>query len=59
MSNSIADNTLIMVILCIVLPPLAVGLKKGIGVELVIGIVLFMLFYVPGLIYALWITFKS
>lgn len=46
-------NTLLMVIIAILLPPVAVFLKKGASKELVIGIVLTMLFFVPGIIYAL------
>ena len=49
-------NTLLMVIIAILLPPVAVFLKKGAGKELVIGIVLTILFYVPGIIYALLVV---
>jgi len=49
-------NTLLMVIIAILLPPVAVFLKKGAGKELVIGIVLTMLFFVPGIIYALLVV---
>jgi uncharacterized membrane protein YqaE (UPF0057 family) len=49
-------NTLLMVIIAILLPPVAVFLKKGAGMELVIGIVLTILFYIPGIIYALLVV---
>ena len=49
-------NTLLLVIIAILLPPVAVFLKKGAGMELVIGIVLTILFYVPGIIYALLVV---
>jgi uncharacterized membrane protein YqaE (UPF0057 family) len=49
-------NTLLMVIIAILLPPVAVFLKKGAGMELVIGIVLTILFFVPGIIYALLVV---
>jgi uncharacterized membrane protein YqaE (UPF0057 family) len=51
-------STLLLVILAILIPPLAVGLKAGIGVQLVISIVLTLLFYVPGLVHALWVVLK-
>lgn len=47
-------NTLLLVIIAILLPPLAVGLKKGVGFHLILSIVLTLLFYLPGLLHALW-----
>lgn len=47
-------NTLLMIIIAILIPPLAVGLKKGVGLHLVLNIVLTLLFYLPGLLHALW-----
>lgn len=47
------DNKVLLVIIAILLPPLAVGLKAGIGLPLVLNIVLTLLFYIPGLIHAL------
>lgn len=49
-------NTLLMVIIAILLPPVAVYLKKGAGMELVISIVLTILFYIPGILYALLVV---
>ncbi|MFG0306299.1 MAG: YqaE/Pmp3 family membrane protein [Phycisphaerales bacterium JB040] len=49
----------LLVILAILLPPLAVGLKKGVGGALILAIVLWLLFYVPGLVYALYVVFKG
>jgi len=49
-------NTLLMIIIAILLPPVAVFLKKGAGMELVISIVLTILFWVPGVIYALLVV---
>ena len=49
---------LLLIIIAILLPPLAVGLKKGIGGALLISIVLSLLFYVPGIIFALWVVMK-
>lgn len=52
-------NTLLLVIIAILIPPLAVGLKKGIGFHLILSIVLTLLFYLPGLLHALWCIFSG
>jgi uncharacterized membrane protein YqaE (UPF0057 family) len=52
-------STVLLVIIAIVLPPLAVGLKDGIGLHLFLNIVLTLLFYVPGLLHALWIVLRG
>ncbi|HEY5703627.1 MAG TPA: YqaE/Pmp3 family membrane protein [Gammaproteobacteria bacterium] len=49
-------NKLVLIILAIILPPLAVFLKKGANKDLVINIMLCLLFYVPGIIHALWLV---
>ena len=51
------DNKLVLIILSILLPPLAVFLKKGsFDKEVIISLVLSFFFWVPGVIYALWVT---
>lgn len=50
------DNKLVQIILAILLPPLAVFLKKGAGKDLVINIVLCFFFWVPGIVHALWLV---
>jgi len=52
-------NKLLLVIIAIVLPPLAVGLKAGVGFDLILNIILTLLLYVPGLLHALWIVLKE
>jgi uncharacterized membrane protein YqaE (UPF0057 family) len=52
-------NTLLLVIIAIVLPPLAVGLKAGIGFHLFLNIVLTLLLYLPGMLHALWVVLKD
>lgn len=49
-------DTLLQVIIAILLPPVAVYLKKGAGMPLVISIVLSMLFWIPGVVYALLVV---
>ena len=51
-------NQALLVILAIILPPLAVFLKRGAGVDLIINIILCFIFYIPGIVHALWIVFK-
>ena len=50
---------ILLIILAILLPPVAVFLKKGAGKDLVINIILCLLFYIPGVIHALWIVTKK
>jgi len=52
------DNKIVLVILAILLPPLAVFLKKGTGQEFVISIILTLCGYLPGQIFALWSVLK-
>ena len=49
----------LLIILAILLPPVAVYLKAGAGRDLVINIILCLLFYIPGVIHALWIVLKK
>ncbi|MEO5572391.1 MAG: YqaE/Pmp3 family membrane protein [Bacteroidia bacterium] len=43
-------------VLCILLPPLAVGLKYGIVDKFWISLLLTLLFWIPGVIYALLVV---
>jgi len=56
MSTDNQTNKLLLVIIAILLPPVAVGLKRGIGLHLVLSIVLTLCFYLPGLLHALWVV---
>ena len=64
--NSLADdadadtNTLLLVILAILLPPVAVLVHQGeLNGEFWIALLLTLLFYLPGLIYALLVIFGN
>ncbi|MEO0586494.1 MAG: YqaE/Pmp3 family membrane protein [Planctomycetota bacterium] len=50
---------ILKIVLAVLLPPLGVGLHKGIGVDLLINIVLTLCFYVPGLVHALYVILKK
>ena len=52
-------NTLILVILAILLPPLAVGLKVGFTKHFWISIILTLLFWLPGQIHALIVVLTN
>ncbi|MGI2171893.1 YqaE/Pmp3 family membrane protein [Shewanella sp. MF05960] len=52
-------NKLLLVIIAILLPPLAVFLKKGLGKDLLINILLCFFFFIPGLIHALWVVLQE
>jgi uncharacterized membrane protein YqaE (UPF0057 family) len=52
-------NKLIHIILAILLPPIAVFLKSGVGKDLIINIVLCLIFFVPGVLHALWLITKD
>lgn len=51
-------NKLILVILAILLPPVAVFLKQGVGKDLIINIILTCFFFIPGALHALWLITK-
>jgi len=51
-------SKVLLVVIAILMPPLAVGLKTGIGMPLVISIIPTLLFYIPGLLHALWVILK-
>jgi len=51
-------NKIVLIVLSILLPPVAVFLKFGIGKDLIINIVLCILFFFPGVVHALWLTTK-
>lgn len=52
-------NKLIHIILAILLPPIAVFLKSGVGKDLLINIVLSLIFFIPGVLHALWLITKN
>jgi uncharacterized membrane protein YqaE (UPF0057 family) len=53
------DNKLVLIILSLLLPPVAVLLKKGLGIDFLINIVLCILIFFPGVVHALWVTMKD
>lgn len=52
-------NKFVHIILALLLPPIAVFLKSGVGKDLIINIVLCLFFYVPGILHAIWLITKD
>jgi uncharacterized membrane protein YqaE (UPF0057 family) len=53
-----SGNIILEIIISIILPPLAVFLRKGAGKDLLINIILCLFFYLPGILHALWVVLK-
>ena len=53
MPPTAASNKLLLIILAVLLPPLAVGLKNGLGTSFILNLILTLIFWVPGVIHAL------
>jgi uncharacterized membrane protein YqaE (UPF0057 family) len=51
-------NKVVLILLALFLPPVAVFFKKGVGKDLIINIVLCLIFFLPGVVHALWLTTK-
>ncbi len=51
-------NKVVLIIIAILLPPVAVFLKKGAGKDLIINIVLCLLMFIPGVVHAIWLNMK-
>lgn len=57
--TSLNANDLLMIIIAILLPPLAVALRRGIGGAFLLNLLLTLLAYVPGLVHAVWVVARS
>lgn len=51
--------SILMIILTIILPPLAVAMKHGIGSTFFVNVILTLLGYIPGLIHGFWVNSKG
>lgn len=49
-------NKVVLIILALLIPPIAVFLKDGAGKSLLINIVLCLLFFIPGVVHAIWLV---
>lgn len=53
--SDVSEQKLLLVIIAIFIPPLAVGLKAGVGGQLILNIILTLLFWLPGFLHALYV----
>ena len=51
--------SIVTILLCIFLPPIAVAMRAGVGLQLVINIVLCFIFWLPAVIHAFWVSSKG
>lgn len=52
--------TIVEILLCIFLPPVAVALRKGAGKDLLINLILWLLtFGILGIVHAFWLLTKK
>lgn len=51
--------SLAMILLTVFLPPVAVALRQGPGVQFLINIVLTLIGWLPGIIHALWVNTRA
>lgn len=58
MSDDLANNKVVLIILSLFIPPLAVYLKTKDVTTTVINLVLCLLFFIPGVIHALYVSLK-
>jgi uncharacterized membrane protein YqaE (UPF0057 family) len=59
MAERSTGQTIALIICAFLLPPLAVGIVRGVGTSLVINIILSLLLWLPGFIHALLVIFKK
>ncbi|MEM8758030.1 MAG: YqaE/Pmp3 family membrane protein [Planctomycetota bacterium] len=50
---------ILKIVLAILLPPIAVLLHKGIGMQLLLNILLCLLGLLPGMVHAVWVIAKT
>ena len=52
-------GTILQIVLCFILPPAAVFLKRGFGISFIFSVILTIAVWVPGVLYALYVTIKD
>ncbi|MFN3499946.1 MAG: YqaE/Pmp3 family membrane protein [Pannonibacter indicus] len=51
--------SLVMILLTIFLPPVAVLIKEGLGLQFLINILLTLIGWLPGVIHAFWVNTRG
>lgn len=57
-NSSPQANSVVMIIVCLLLPPLGAALARGIGLQFILNILLTLFGYLPGQVHALWLAFN-
>ncbi len=52
------NNLLLLIIIAVLVPPLAVVIDKGFGRDFIVNLVLTLVFFLPGMVHALWLVTK-
>ncbi|WP_028111290.1 YqaE/Pmp3 family membrane protein [Ferrimonas kyonanensis] len=52
-------DSLLLTLIAILLPPVAVFLHRGLGRDLLINLLACLLFFVPGILHALWVVHRK
>jgi uncharacterized membrane protein YqaE (UPF0057 family) len=47
--------SILLILIAILLPPLAIYLKKGAGKDLLLNLILCLFFWIPGILHALYL----
>lgn len=50
---------ILTLIATVLLPPLGVAMKKGLGTDFLINLILTLIFFVPGLIHGLYVNYVA
>ena len=50
---------ILLIVLSILLPPVAVGIKFGLKKDFVINLILTLIFFLPGVVHALYLVLKK
>lgn len=53
------DKNLLALVLAVLLPPVGVLVKEGLGVQFLINILLTLFGYIPGIVHALYIILRK
>ena len=51
--------SILLIIICIFIPPLAVALEKGLGTDFLINLLLTLLGWLPGVIHGFYVLSKK
>ena len=51
--------SLLMILLTILIPPVPVAIKEGIGLQLLLNILLTLIGWLPGVVHAFWVQTRS